>query len=78
VDGDVVGQLLGAAGEHDEHAVDAPTALDVQVAVDEIAGGRLDAHDPTELNRQGPDRGTQYRSTIFPANAEQEAEATTH
>jgi peptide-methionine (S)-S-oxide reductase len=54
-------------------------AESVQITFDptRISYGRLlqiyfsVAHDPTELNRQGPDSGTQYRSAIFPANAEQ-------
>jgi peptide-methionine (S)-S-oxide reductase len=54
-------------------------AESVQITYDprQITYGRLlqiyfsVAHDPTELNRQGPDYGTQYRSAIFPTNEDQ-------
>ena len=54
-------------------------AESVQITFDprQISYGRIlqiyfsVAHDPTELNRQGPDEGTQYRSTIFAANTQQ-------
>jgi peptide-methionine (S)-S-oxide reductase len=36
------------------------------------------AHDPTELNRQGPDEGLQYRSSVFFANDEQKQVATAY
>jgi peptide-methionine (S)-S-oxide reductase len=58
-------------------------AESVQVTYDprQISYGRLlqiffsVAHDPTELNRQGPDSGPQYRSAIFSTSAEQAAVA---
>jgi peptide-methionine (S)-S-oxide reductase len=36
------------------------------------------AHDPTQLNRQGPDSGTQYRSTIYAANPTQQKVAASY
>ena len=61
-------------------------AESVQIAFDpkQITYGQLlrvyfsVAHDPTQLNRQGPDSGTQYRSAIFPANESQREVATAY
>jgi peptide-methionine (S)-S-oxide reductase len=46
-----------------------------QVSYEEIVDVFWKIHDPTTLNRQGPDVGTQYRSAIFFHNPEQEAAA---
>ncbi|MES2988230.1 MAG: peptide-methionine (S)-S-oxide reductase MsrA [Pseudomonadota bacterium] len=46
-----------------------------QINYGEILDVFLGTHDPTTLNRQGNDVGTQYRSAIFPHSAEQEQEA---
>ncbi len=45
------------------------------VAYEEILDVFWGAHDPTTLNRQGPDVGTQYRSAVFFHDTEQEAAA---
>ncbi len=78
----VSGYAGGAKETADYHKVGSGQtghAESVQITYDpsKISYGKLlqiyfsVAHNPTQLNRQGPDVGTQYRSAVFPLNAEQ-------
>jgi peptide-methionine (S)-S-oxide reductase len=46
-----------------------------RVSYEELLDVFWDCHDPTTLNSQGPDFGSQYRSAIFTHNADQETAA---
>ncbi|MHC4136229.1 MAG: peptide-methionine (S)-S-oxide reductase MsrA [Planctomycetota bacterium] len=48
---------------------------EAQVSYERLLEMFWSIHDPTQVNRQGPDVGTQYRSAIFFTDAEQEAAA---
>jgi peptide-methionine (S)-S-oxide reductase len=77
----VSGYAGGKAGDANYEQVSSETtghAEAVRISYDpkQVSYGQLlrvffAEHDPTSLNRQGPDQGTSYRSAIFPQNAAQ-------
>ena len=66
-------QVCGGATGHAEaiRVTFDPAVIDLSQLLDVFMG----THDPSQLNRQGNDVGTQYRSAIFPLDDVQRAEA---
>jgi len=87
----VVDAVAGYAGGHTQnpayrdvcsdrtgHAEVVQVTFDpAKVSYDKLLDVFFQNHDPTQLNRQGPDVGTQYRSVIFTHSPEQEHAART-
>jgi len=85
----VVGTAVGYTGGHLSHPSYRDVCTDrtghaeavlvefdpAQVSYERLLDVFWAAHDPTQLNRQGPDVGTQYRTAIFYHSPEQEAAA---